>query len=80
MGFIPPSLVSCSPDGAQRNPGNSLATSTGIVLLRVPDYAALHPGYSPQIVGGFYASFAISRSLNFWILPVDVFGSSVKTT
>ena len=26
------------------------------------------------------ASFAISRSLNFWTLPVDVFGTSVKTT
>src|SRR5262245_36633734 len=27
-----------------------------------------------------YTSFAISRSLNFWVLPVDVFGSSVNTT
>ena len=27
-----------------------------------------------------HASFAISRSLNFWILPVEVFGSSVNTT
>ena len=27
-----------------------------------------------------HTSFAISRSLNFWILPVEVFGSSVNTT
>jgi len=27
-----------------------------------------------------YTRFDISRSLNFWILPVDVFGSSVNTT
>ena len=25
-------------------------------------------------------SLAMSRSLNFWILPVEVFGISVKTT
>jgi hypothetical protein len=27
-----------------------------------------------------YSAFAISRSLNFWILPVLVFGISAKTT
>jgi hypothetical protein len=27
-----------------------------------------------------HTAFAISRSLNFWILPVDVFGISAKTT
>jgi hypothetical protein len=26
-----------------------------------------------------HIAFAISRSLNFWILPVDVFGTSVNT-
>ena len=29
---------------------------------------------------GTHASFAISRSLNFWILPVEVFGNSANTT
>jgi hypothetical protein len=27
-----------------------------------------------------HAYFAISRSLNFWIFPVDVFGNSENTT
>src|SRR5579864_8356352 len=27
-----------------------------------------------------YSALAISRSRNFWILPVDVFGTSLKTT
>ena len=27
-----------------------------------------------------YTAFAISRSLNFWIFPVEVFGNSVNTT
>jgi hypothetical protein len=27
-----------------------------------------------------YSAFAISRSLNFWILPVLVFGISANTT
>jgi len=30
--------------------------------------------------GSRHTSFAISRSLNFWTLPVLVFGSSAKTT
>ena len=33
----------------------------------------------PQIAKS-HTSFAMSRSLNFWILPVDVFGSSANTT
>ena len=28
---------------------------------------------------GRYTAFAISRSLNFWILPVEVFGISANT-
>ena len=31
-------------------------------------------------VAASQASFAMSRSLNFWILPVEVLGSSVNTT
>ena len=31
-------------------------------------------------IGGAHTSFAMSRSLNFWILPVEVFGSSANTT
>jgi hypothetical protein len=27
-----------------------------------------------------HTSFAMSRSLNFWILPVEVFGNSANTT
>src|SRR5882672_7808244 len=30
--------------------------------------------------GGLLSCFACSRSTNFWILPVDVFGSGPKTT
>jgi hypothetical protein len=30
--------------------------------------------------GATHSAFAISRSLNFCTLPVEVFGSSVKTT
>ena len=30
--------------------------------------------------GGAHTCFAISRSLNFWIFPVLVFGSSANTT
>jgi hypothetical protein len=30
--------------------------------------------------GGAHTSFAMSRSLNFWILPVEVFGNSANTT
>ncbi|MEY9110753.1 hypothetical protein ABH999_006949 [Bradyrhizobium yuanmingense] len=33
-------MRSCSPDGAQRNPGESRPRCT------VPDYAPLHPGYA----------------------------------
>src|SRR4029078_4518818 len=36
-----------------------------------------------QVLGhgvSFQASFARSRSTNFWIFPVDVFGSAPKTT
>ena len=32
------------------------------------------------IAAGGHTALAISRSLNFWILPVDVFGSSANTT
>jgi hypothetical protein len=31
-------------------------------------------------IGGAHTSLAMSRSLNFWILPVEVFGSSANTT
>jgi len=37
------------------------------------------PGAQPQIEGP-YTAFASSRSLNFWILPVEVLGSSTNTT
>jgi hypothetical protein len=30
--------------------------------------------------GSAQTSFAVSRSLNFWILPVEVLGSSANTT
>jgi hypothetical protein len=36
--------------------------------------------YIMQHHSTYATSLVISRSLNFWILPVDVFGSSVKTT
>jgi hypothetical protein len=34
-----PIILACSPDGAKRNPGNSIRGSP------FPDFAALHPGY-----------------------------------
>jgi len=32
-----------------------------------------------KIADAAHPSFAISRSMNFWILPVDVFGNSLNT-
>jgi hypothetical protein len=39
-----------SPDGAQRNPGQALSGET------VPDFAALHPGYSRRYAARVAAS------------------------
>ena len=44
------------------------------------DAAAVRPTPGREGAFGRHTSFAISRSLNFWILPVEVFGSSVNTT
>ena len=38
------------------------------------------PGYDRPGHDRLPSSLACSRSLNFWILPVEVFGSSVKIT
>ena len=37
--------VTCSPDGAQRNPGRSSPRP-----MPFPDYAALHPGYTAPLL------------------------------
>jgi hypothetical protein len=44
----------------------------------IPTY--LRPVAPADAVGVAHTAFAISRSRNFWILPVEVFGSSVNTT
>src|SRR4051794_19460312 len=46
--------VSCSPDGAQRNPGI-------VPVVRTPDFAALHPGYEILAVALVAREHALHR-------------------
>ena len=51
---------------------------TGCGEIRsLPGYPSLFGRSAPPVP---HAPFAISRSLNFWILPVLVFGTSPNTT
>lgn len=54
--------------------GAQAGAEGGVMPGRLRNWSAAGAGDTP------HASFAISRSLNFWIFPVDVFGSSVNTT
>jgi hypothetical protein len=64
-------------DGFRVRRGAERAGGSGMRGRASPDCGAtrLHPGYAspPQTF------FAMSRSLNFWTLPVEVFGSSENT-
>ena len=51
----------------------------GVLLFRVAEPAVALVARTACRRPG-HTVFASSRSLNFWILPVDVFGISVNTT
>ena len=67
-----------------KSPGIRVSTFLELIRKRRPATDGLIQASATAKIqreaAGPQPSFAISRSLNFWILPVDVFGSSVNTT
>jgi hypothetical protein len=71
VGLVPviPIVRHCA--SSSGSPGQVAMTNSVIDRLHPPRLLV-------NIVDAAHPSFAISRSLNFWILPVDVFGNSAN--
>ena len=48
--------------------------------IHASDWREALPARKPELLPSAHTAFARSRSLNFWILPVEVLGSSMNTT
>jgi len=62
---------------SRRRPGSRFLLPYVLNQSWIPAFAGMTP---MQETVAAHTFFARSRSLNFWILPVLVFGSSVNTT
>ena len=71
-GFAPSDVASVS--ALVSVAADALAVQATGTLLAAPGGGAKH--FQSRLL---QASLAISRSLNFWILPVEVFGNSANT-
>jgi hypothetical protein len=76
----------CCPPFALSAPESAGCPNTpALIIIAVSDachgvVGPMHPCYKSPAVSAGQDALAISRNRNFWILPVEVFGISAKTT